>query len=196
MKKFMLATLIFFSASALNADGLGIELGPFSLSLQGDFEGEPIRDRRSILDSPLCIAISEQKQMEFVVEEENVTSKSETVYVRKAITIEPYLFGINRKGQPVLYGNIVAQKNIKEVTTKYGDENTSDTKEKKKGFFSGLFSSKKDKNKVSTINLRKVSGIRVLEDSHFEAPKDIDDIAKDDDIDVICKIANSNPDKE
>lgn len=112
----------------------------------------------------------------------------------KKVTVQPYLFGKNKEGQPILRGNDVAEKMLKEITIKYcdGAEEDSETAERKQedeGYFSGWFHRKEPKkDTVNTINVRKVTHFRVIEGSHFEPPKDYKEIFEDDVTEVICAV--------
>lgn len=187
----MLKTLIlgsFLIAGLGHADGFGFNIGPFSLqfglpSVHGSY-GMPVR---SILDNPICYAISNRKQLEMTVEgAENVSAKERKI-ITKRLVVEPYAFGITREGAPVLRGNVVSEKFISEITLKYGedkfDEETGSAKSNEKGYFSGLFSSDKSRN----IDIRKVSDVRVLEDSSFQAPKHYKGV-QEDNIKILCQL--------
>jgi hypothetical protein len=173
-------------ASSGFADGFGFNIGPFNMQF-GISGGDYAVYSRSALDSPICFAISNRKQLELIVEgTENISTKERKVVIKKLV-VDPYAFGIARDGAPVLRGNVVSEKLISEETVKYGedtfDQPSVSSDKKEKGYFSGLFSSDKTKN----IDIRKVSNIRVIEDSHFDAPKNYKGL-KDDNIQVICQL--------
>ncbi len=192
-KKYVLSTMLLafsLAASSLCAQGIGIGIGPFRLELHGGVDGEAITSQRrlQLLDNPICYAIREQKELEMIVETEEAINKNEFKSTIKKITLDPYVFGIDKNGQPILRGNIVKELLVKEVKVKYGDEKKDSVKkEEKKSFFSALFTSQKDKD-IASVNIRKVSDVRVLEDAPFKAPKNINELTKDDSFDVICAI--------
>jgi hypothetical protein len=65
MKLFLLLGAIF--SQSLIADGIGFNVGPFSLQLSVD--GPTFYEiQRPIVENPLCLAITQQNQLEFVVE--------------------------------------------------------------------------------------------------------------------------------
>lgn len=175
---------VLFAGSA-HADGFGFNLGPFNLQFNasnGYVEGE-----RSMLDTPICNAITNQKRLEITVQGTEKVSSKEQKKIIKNLIIEPYAFGVTTDGKPVLRGNVVEEKLVKEVSIKYGDdefdEPTAASKKKEKGFFSGMFSS--DKNRV--LDVRKIVEIKVLPGSHFDVPKNYKSL-KDDHVQVICEL--------
>jgi hypothetical protein len=92
----------------------------------------------------------------------------------------------------VLRGNIVNEKLIKEVSIKYGEDKFGDGEDandwsdrKEDGFFSGWF--KSDKSQNTDIDIQKISNLYVINDSHFDAPKNYKGL-KDDNIHVICQL--------
>lgn len=186
MKIFKLIIGCLLLTSAVQADGFGFSLGPFSLQFN---VGERVYDNtyRDILDNPICYAISHLNRLEMIVEGSEKVSAKELKFITKKLIVEPYAFGVTREGKPVLRGNVIEDKLIKEVTVKYGEEQFDDddleTDGKKKSFFSGWFQSDKSQN----IDIRKVSNIHVVVDSHFDAPKKYKGL-KDDNIRVICEL--------
>lgn len=184
LKSMMLASALL--AGSVYGDGFGFNVGPFNMQFYTG-GGEYVAISRSVLDSPVCRAISNQKRLEIIIEvAENVSTKEKKIVTEKLI-VEPYAFGITKDGKPVLRGNVVEEKLVREVSLKYGDDQFDETsvsaKQKDKGFFSGLFSSDKSKN----IDIRKVVAVKVIEDSHFDAPKDYKGIT-DDSIQVLCQL--------
>ena len=178
-------------ASSVYGAGFGFNVGPFNMQFNA-FEGEYVANNRSALDSPICNAISNHKQLEITVEGVETVSTKEKKIVVKTLIVEPYAFGITKDGKPVLRGNVVDEKLVKEVTLKYGedkfDESSVSSKQKDKGFFSGMFSNDKNKN----IDIRKIRDIQVIDDSHFDAPKDYKGV-NDDNIQVVCQLPVANP---
>jgi len=178
--------------SAAYADGAGIYLGPFSLEFGVNDYG-PGRDRdyetfqRSTLDTPICTAISNLKQLAITVEVADTVSKTEKKITTKSFVVEPYAYGTTMSGKPVLRGNVVSEKVIKEETLKYGDEHFDDSKSTAKkednSYFFGMFSSSKDVN----IDIRRVIDIQVINDSHFDAPKNYKGI-EDKDVQINCQV--------
>lgn len=168
------------------ADGFGFNLGPFNMQINGPSDNYII-EYRSDLDSPVCYAISNLTRLEITVEGvENVSTKEKKIVIKR-LTVEPYAFGVTREGRPVLRGNVIDEKLVKEITLKYGeehfDETTVSSDTTKKGYFTGMFSSEKNKN----IDIRRISDIHVIEGSHFVAPNDYKGI-NDDSIQVICQL--------
>lgn len=184
MKSIVFASLIFVGTAY--GDGFGIGIGPFSLQF-----GSPVHSyvisNRNVLDNPICYAISRQKRLEILVEgAENVSTKEKRI-ISKRLVVEPYMFGVNKDDQPILRGNVVEEKVLKEVTVKYGDDQFDETsvaaEDSGGGFFSGLFSSSKVKN----LDIRKVVQVHVIDDSRFEVPRGYKPV-DDKDIQVICEL--------
>lgn len=164
----------------------------------------------ALLDTPICRAIEQQKKLEFIVEAKEKVNAKETKITTKRVIVEPYAFGFTKEKQPVLRGIVTSEQLIREITIKQGDDQPSDSQQKAyatdneddeitveikdkkeeqdKSFFSGLFRSHKSKDDVESLNLSKVGNMRVLEDSHFDAPKDLASIFKDDIAQVVCQV--------
>lgn len=181
----LLAFGISLVSSSAYAEGIGFNIGPFSMQFNvgGTYYAE---DHKDILDFPLCFAISNLKQVDMVVEAEEKISSTESRFTTKRILVEPYAFGVTKEGQPVLRGNIVSEKLIKEVIVKYGEDkfNEEGKWSKKEGnFFSGWFKSDTSQN----IDIQKISNIFVLQNSHFDAPKNYKGL-RDENIQVICQL--------
>lgn len=164
------------------ADGFGFNLGPFSMQFNVYADRN---DYRATFTDPFCFAIAQQKQIEMVVEGTEKLNAREIKIVTKKLIVEPYAFAIARDGKPLLNGNVAEEKLVREVTVKYGEDRfEEETAEKTgKGFFSGLFNSDKSKN----IDIRRVSDIRIIENSHFDAPKDFKGL-QDNNVRVICQL--------
>lgn len=93
--------------------------------------------------------------------------------------------GVTRDGKPILRGNVVQEKLIREVTVKYGDERFDEPFDKSddQTIFSGVFSSEKVKN----LDISRVMQVQVIPDSHFAIPKNYQGI-EDENIHVICEL--------
>ena len=170
---------------SIYAEGFGFNIGPFSMQFNvgGTYYAQ---DHKDILDFPLCYAISNLKKVDMVVEAEEKINAKETKFITKRLVVEPHAFGVTKEGHPILRGNIISEKLIKEVTVKYGEDKSSDdTKWAKKEdyFFSGWFKSERDQN----IDIQKISNLYVIQESHFDAPKDYKGL-KDENIQVICQL--------
>jgi hypothetical protein len=188
MKSFVLASLML--VGTVYGDGFGVGVGPFSLQFGSSAPSYLISNRNS-LDNPICYAISHQKRLEIIVEgAENVSTKEKRI-ISKRLVVEPYAFGVNKDDQPILRGNVVEEKLLKEVSVKYGDDQFDETsvapEDSGGGFFSGLFSSSKVKN----LDIRKVVQVHVIDDSRFEIPKGYKPV-DDKDIRVICELKTGN----
>lgn len=184
MKAIVLASMIFVGTAY--GDGFGIGIGPFSLQF-----GSPVQSytiiHRNVLDNPICYAISNQKRLEMIVEgSENISTKEKRV-ITKRLVVEPYAFGVNRDDQPILRGNVVEEKVLKEIIVKYGEDQFDETSVSEKdtngGFFSGLFTS----GSVKNLDIRKVVQVHVIDESRFEIPRGYKPV-DDKDIHVICEI--------
>lgn len=177
------ATLV---TGSVYADGFGFNVGPFNLQF-GGYGADYVPNDRNALDQPICYAISHQNRLDIAVEGVEIVNSKEKKIVSKRLIVEPYAFGVTREGKPILRGNIIEEKLIKEVTVKYGDEKFEEAAvskdDKDKGYFSGKLSTDKNQN----IDIRKVVEIKVLKDWHFDAPKDYKGL-NDENIQVICQL--------
>jgi|GEM_PF-3037331 len=186
---FLLLGTCFFTGS-IQAEGLGINLGPFSLQFNvGD--SYYADDYDDVLDSPICFAITNRKRLGIILESKEKINTREIKISTKKLVIEPYAFGITKDGKPVLNGNIISENLIKEVTVKFGEDQVDNTgnwsNKSENGFFSGLFKS----DKSQTINIEKVSNLYVMSKSTFDAPKNYKGI-KDENIRIICELPIEN----
>ena len=170
-----------FTASAY-ADGFGFDLGPFNMHFNAS-EPDFLTSNRSMLQNPVCQAITNRNQIEFTVQGSEVINAKEKKMVTKSLILEPYAFGITNDGRPALRGKVVKEKLIREVTVKFGDDKFDESAPKEKGYFTGKFSSDTNKN----IDISRVSDIRVLDDVQFDAPKDFKGI-REDNFQVICQL--------
>lgn len=166
------------------ADGFGFSLGPFSLQFGGP-SGRVVTTSEMASD-PICSAISQHKDLEIIVEGREKVSNKEAKIVTKKITIEPYLFGTNNRRQPVLKGKVISEKMLREVTIKYGEEEKDNAMDNQP--LSGVFQTKQKKGDVSTLNIDKIQRINIVEDSHFDTPKDYDKNSYNDVVNVICEL--------
>lgn len=183
----VVSTLIASVMSPLSVHALGIDLGPFSIQLFPNTAGTSIQI--DPMAESVCYAIETQRQLEIIVETKEDVNKNEIKIVSKKIVVEPYLFGVGREGQPILQGNIVDEKLLKEINIKYGDNVARDGKYE--SFFAGhsytgKYVSEKDKNNVSTINFSKITDFRVMRETHFDAPEKLE--TSKDIVRVICQI--------
>lgn len=180
-KSLFLASMLMISSAY--ADGFGINLGPFSLQL-GGYGGDFIVSHRNIVDQPICFAIDNHKRLVISIEGVEIVSSKEKKIISKQILVEPYAFGVTRDGKPVLNGNIVEEKLIREVSVKFGEDRFDEPNRKsnENGNFTGVISSDK-----KNIDISKVVQIDVVDDSHFDAPKDYKGV-NDDNIRVICQL--------
>ena len=185
LKNLTIASILFASAAA-SADGIGFNIGPFSLQLNSG-EVYYANDHRDVLDSPICYAIANQKRLGLVLEVKVKVSANEIKITTKRLVVEPYAFGMTSEGKPVLKGNVVEEKLIKEVAVKYGENEFEDSWDssgwKKKGYFSGWFKSDKSQN----IDIEKLTDVHVINNSYFDAPKNFKGF-NDDKIQVICQL--------
>ncbi len=188
LKTLIISSLVFGSAYA---DGFGFRSGQFDLQFTPG-EGMQIAQniRAEMLDNVICSAITSQKKLVMTVQGKDITSTKEMQMVTKEITIEPYAFGVSKDGKPVLRGNVTEEKEVKEVTVKFNEDKFTKEQEeassaefpKKKGFFSGLFSSS-----GQNVDISQVVQVRVVEDSKFDAPSDFKGF-DDASIQVICEL--------
>ena len=180
---------LFFSSAAYG-QGFGFNIGPFNM--QFDMEGTYYaNDHKDVLDSPLCYAIANQKYVDMIVEGQEKVNANELKIIKKRLVVAPYAFAVTQAGKPMLQGNIISEKLIKEVTVKYGEDKFGDKewsdKKDEQGFFSGWFKS----DKSQTIDIQKITNVFVVNDSHFDVPKNFKGY-KGDNVKVICQLPIAN----
>lgn len=145
-------------------------LGPFDLSFNGG-HGDTYSEQ-------ICNAIHDQRQLVVTVEGREIVNDKEQKIVIRTLLIDPYAYGIDAKGYPILRGNVVKDDLVKEVTVKYGEEQFEEMdikdNQEDQNSSSGLFSTGKE-----DLDIRKVTEIRVVEDSHFDAPSSIRSFEED-----------------
>jgi hypothetical protein len=129
----------------------------------------------------VCYAIKHQKRLEITVETQELLNKREVRIVTKKYIVEPYAFGMTNEGKPVFYGNVSQNTLDNEVNIKYGvdkfDDQAVTASSQKVPVTSGWFGSENSKSwfgndKNSDIDIKNIKGVRVIEDSHFDAPKE------------------------
>jgi len=199
MNRFQVTLLssLLISSTYLNAFEFGI--GPFGIRfgapsvvvVQTPDNAPSQFNNRNTREGTLCYAISNQKRVELIVEGSDIINSKEKRIVTKKLIVEPYVLGLTKDGQMALNGAVVEEQLVKEVTVKYGDEQFDDVKAKERpGIFSGFFRS--EKNDLKDLDIRDVSSINVIEDSHFEAPNNFKNIIGDEIVQVICHVKKAS----
>lgn len=179
----LIASTLF--TGAVYADGLGVSIGPLSLQL-GTPNIPMIRlDPRD--SDPICRAIGGQRLLEMIVQIREKINDKEFKVITKAIKIEPYLFGIDKRHQFLLKGKVVDERMIKEVSVKFGADADADEKG-----LSGTFQIEKQKGNVISLNVDRIQEIRLIDSSHFDIPKDYDPNSYSDIVNVICEVDTNN----
>lgn len=137
--------------------------------------------RSQEINNPVCNAIKHQKRMEMLVENQEILNKREMRIVTNKYVVEPYAFGMTNDGKPVFYGKVIEEKLEKDMTVKFGidkfdDKTVASSSEKKQKITSGWFGTEKKgwfgKDKNVDIDIRNIKGVKVIENSHFDAPKE------------------------
>lgn len=166
---------------ALHGADLGLNLGPFSLQL--NVGPRPYVERQSVIDDPICYAISSKQQLkvQFLAEED--LGKGEWKTTLKEVTIDPYVFGYDKNNQPVLRGKVTKEEVLKEVTVKDYRPSNDDNKS-----YSGFFSWFKTTGKTNSINVRGIKNIQVLDNQFFNPPKELDSSYFNDLETIKCKL--------
>lgn len=186
---FILTTAALLSSSSY-VNSVGIGVGPFDIEFNAGYNdsfGPGMRGSNKFYD-PICRAISQQKKLEFIAVSKETTA-NEIKITTKRVVVEPYAFGFTKDNLPILRGTVTEEKLIKEVTVKFGEDNQKPNRdENKEGAVSGTFRPAKSKDNVETLNLTRVRNVRVIGDSHFDAPKDIGSIFKQDIARVVCQV--------
>ncbi len=123
------------------------------------------------------------------IETKEIINAKEAKVTLKALIIEPYAFGVDKEGRPILRGNIVKERLIREISVKYGKNHFSKEKKENKsdnehrGFFKGIFKSEKYKD----LDISKIKSVRLLDGTHFDAPKDFKALDEDE-VHVVCQL--------
>lgn len=177
-----LVTCLSLYTMSASAAFLGLDLGPFEFELKS----RPTVTKPRYFDL-LCRAIQMHKQIEIVLEWQEWENSNERKTITKQLILEPYLIGKTNDGRPLLRGNIVSEKLLKETSVKYGDQSTADQHTEYR--VSGKFQSKNpQKEGISTLDIQQISHFAVLENTYFELPNGIEQIFPKGDIEVICSI--------
>lgn len=182
-----------FLTDSIQTAEFAVHLGPFELQL----DGGRAAPSPAFINDPICYAIRRRKLLELVMESK-ATSGNETKITVKKITIQPYLYGRTNDGQPALRGDVVAEKMLREISIKEGENTETEKKEKNKdkndsSFFSGLFKSTANReqkaNDIETVKINRIVNINVIEESSFDPPKDFNKIFTGDLAEIICTVA-------
>lgn len=152
--KYLLSLIVFGSLFATTEQA--VSYGPFSLELTGATQS--LNDRRAFLDDVVNYAIASKQRLGLTVELDEKWAKGDAA--TKRLIVEPYVFGLDRKGQPVLRGNIVGEEVTTEKVTPYGNF---------KGMIVYL-----QKPGVNSINLKSIKKIEVLRGDFFNPPATLD----------------------
>jgi hypothetical protein len=187
MKLRNLLIIALFSTGCLQ--GAGVSFGPFNFEFSAGFDdsfGPGMRLSGRLYD-PICRAITQQKKLQFVSLSREKINDNEIKFTTKIVTVEPYAYGFTKEKQPVLRGAVTEEKLLKEVTVKSGDDMSDDQRDDE-GYFAGYFRSPKSQGGVESLDVTKVRDVRVIEDSHFDAPKDLGSIFKEDIAQVVCQV--------
>ena len=159
--------------------------------------------RTQEINNLVCYAIKNQKRMEMTVETQDIVNKKEMKIVIKKLIIEPYAFGMTSDGKPVFYGKVAQEKLDREATVKYGEDKYDDqavsSSEKKEKVTSGWFGAESksawfNHEKNNDIDMRNIKGIKVIEDSHFDAPKDYPGYSQTN-VQIICQLPLTKTEK-
>lgn len=217
--KTLLLTSLLLANSAYAADAAGFNVGSFNMEFNpvgheyqinngGKWENHYIPNSRAFLENPICYAIANLKRLEIVIDLNEYISPKELKITIKKLTVEPYAFGLAKDGSLALQGKITAEKMLKEISIKYGEDKfhelivpsaqknksngvqneTEDDSEDYSplydtGYYKGKFISDKD----TDIDIRRIRWVQVIENSHFEVPKDFKQVI-DDSMQVICQL--------
>lgn len=176
------------------SDGPGYDRG-------NDGRGMMSQEVMQQVESAICSAISAQKRIQVILQSREIKNSKEMRVVTKSVTIEPYAFGMTRNNQPFLRGNIVEDKVLKEVDVKYTEDKFNDKKSDEDKQDDGVFSDKATSSTgwfsssgstgVDNLNLRRVKNLRILDDTHFDAPKNYGGV-KDDRVQIKCELPLTN----
>lgn len=186
---FIISTLLL---CAMYTQGFAFSIGPFDFGGDAYFQEAQPQQVQSVparfsIGKSLCYAISQQKKVETVVRQvEQVNSKEMKITIKK-ITLEPYVFGLNQDRQYVLRAKVVDEKVLKEVTVKNFDEEKTDQKDDAAEQPKNV-AAIPAKGDIGELNIRQIRNVHVIEDSHFDVPKDYDKIFKETMAQVFCHV--------
>lgn len=180
----------------------------YQINNGGKWENRYIPNSRAFLENPICYAIANLKTLEIVIDLSEYISPKEMKITIKKLTVEPYAFGLAKDGSLALQGKIMSEKMLKEISIKYGedkfhelivpspqknknsevqDETEDDSEEYSPlydtGYYRGKFISDKDMDR----DIRRIRWVQVIDNSHFEVPKDFKQV-NDDNMQVICQL--------
>ena len=202
MKKIITSCLLLCS-TALSAEGYEIQINPMNRGVgmndganynDGDYDDESSAgdNRGSMMDrftmrpadvaNQLCQAISNQNQIEIVVEKREIVNSKELRVEVKRVVVEPYGLAVTQNGQPVVRGNVVSDKMIKEVTVKFSDDRFDTSKKDQDANKSSSWFSSSSKN----LDISRVRAINPT-NKRFDAPTDYKGF-EDNSLNVICEI--------
>lgn len=175
----VLLTLI--STTQAFAAGIGNEMGLFCLQVQGFIN----TNRAVALDNPACYAMTSKKAIVMTVAiDEAINNQTYMNYIKK-LTLEPYIYGIDRNQQPVLCGNIVRVEILKQQAVKFGTAQVAQA-------FGGLdpkFTAMiiwKQPAMVGPVNVWKVLDVQVNQGASYMARQEILQQFPTQGLNVIC----------
>jgi hypothetical protein len=180
-------------AGSSYADGFGINLGPFDLQFgigpgYNYYPDNSFGDtHRFVLHNPICDAISNQQQLGFIVEAKEIVNAKEVRVVTKRVVIEPYVFGVTKEGKPILRGNVISEKLVREVNVKFGEDQYGEDQIKESKSNDGRSTKWFQSADKKDIDIQHIDDVNVIEGTHFDAPKNYEGI-KDENIRVICQL--------
>lgn len=167
---------LFLSTSLFAGSAFNLEV-----NAEGSYYAQNTKD---IVDSPVCYAIKNQKEIEMLIDTKEKLSKREIRITSKKIVIDPYVLGMTKEGKIAIRGAIASEKLIKEVTVKFGEDRFDDNSWGPRG--EGFLSGKMNDNVV----VDKIVNIYVLQDSHFDVPRNYKS-QKDKMAQVICEVGST-----
>lgn len=156
-----------------NTQAIGVDVGPFSLTLPVDVEVDSPREQ--FYYDPICRAILERDLVMLLVEtEENKVQQ---------VVVEPYAFGYNKDGNLILQGV-----HVKEA--RFDGQKQENEEKNGTGYIGGVLTTFKSDGGTKTFPLRRVIEVRVLENTDFRVSKDkLKKIDKENGIvDPICEL--------
>ncbi|MBA3236890.1 MAG: hypothetical protein H0T62_00880 [Parachlamydiaceae bacterium] len=198
---FIIFTSLLLVKPIFAADAIDFRLGFFNMEFNpigreylinygSGWEKRHIPNSRAFIDAPICYAISNQKNLEIVVELNEYINMKEKKIVTKRLTVEPHVIGYTQEGTLELRGKITREEMLKSVTIKYREDkfvdpidprepNDKDIDESEDGseeyttfydtgFFRGEYFSS---GKNYSVEIKRIKWIKVLKKSHFELPK-------------------------
>ncbi len=178
---FILAAVFTFCGT-LQAVGVGKEMGTFCLQVQGASNV----NRAVTIDNPVCYSMQARKVLVLTVQIDEAVNNQQFMNYTKKLTVEPYLYGLDRNQAPVLCGNIVRNEIISQGNATYGS--TNNTYNSTPSLFTGMVTWLGNQPSFNPVNVWKVLNIEVNQNAAFFPKQDMMQTFSGHGINPICSV--------